>query len=109
MRKQNYGKIQLLGIKLNDERFERRKAAEVLERTVLDNLKSLETRVQETIPLARDDLQREDVKERTLLSLQVHTDLQKTLLAWAVEKAAFLRERPKITSVADAQVSLNKW
>jgi hypothetical protein len=67
-------------------------------------VKALDDNVVKLKPVVQDALLREELKEKTKLSLQVHHKLQVQLLEWIHQHVEYLKSREPIEGVSSAQV-----
>ena len=96
-----------LGAELAAERYEGGAAVAAREAALAEGFSGLTAKAAENRPVLEDNLQRETFRERVVMQADVHADIHRKLVAWGVDKAAHLKQREVVASVAEAQQQLS--
>jgi len=103
IRSENFVELQKIGAYLAAEKYEHIAAVDERETGISTGFDGLSAKGDANKPILDDNLARETFKEATVMKVDVHKDLDVTLLAWCTEKHGYLDIEESVTSVVQAK------
>lgn len=103
VKSENFVELQKIGAYLASETYEGMADVNEREGSIEAGFDGLAAKAAENKPVLDDNLKRETFKEATVMKVDVHKDLDTTLLAWCAEKHAYLDTKENVASVVQAK------